>query len=84
MNRPPMRGALDASYEPIVPTIDDRLILRHIFARAYAEPEGRKTRAPRTPRTGATQGPSHAAVRPNAKLPVESFVSGRKRTPAVP
>jgi hypothetical protein len=46
-----MRGALRASYEPIVPTIDDRLILRHIFARAYAEPRGRKTRAPRTPRS---------------------------------
>lgn len=51
MNRPLMRGALRASYEPIVPTIDDRLILRHIFARAYAEPQGRKTRAPRTPRS---------------------------------
>jgi hypothetical protein len=46
-----MRGALRASYEPIVPTIEDRLILRHIFARAYAEPQGRKTRAPRTPRS---------------------------------
>ena len=50
MNRPLMHGALRASYDPIVPTIDERLILRHIFARAYAEPVGRKSRAPRTRR----------------------------------
>lgn len=51
MNRPLMHGALSASYEPIVPAIDDRLILRHVFARAYAEPLGRKKRASR-PRRG--------------------------------
>ena len=51
MPRPLMHGSLRASYEPILPTIDDRLLLRHVFARAYAEPQGRKTRAPRTPRS---------------------------------
>ena len=35
-----------AVYDPIEPTIDERLILRHVFARAYAEPKARKRATP--------------------------------------
>ena len=38
-------------YDPVEPAIDDRLVLRHIFARAYAEPKGLKTAQSRTPRS---------------------------------
>ena len=51
MNRRLTHDTLRPSYEPIAPTIEDRLTLRHVFARAYAEPLGRKTRAPRAPRS---------------------------------
>jgi hypothetical protein len=35
--------------DPVEPTIDERLVLRHVFARAYAEPQGQKRRTSRRP-----------------------------------
>jgi hypothetical protein len=45
MKDQPERCQAGARYDPIEPTVDDRLVLRHAFARAYAEPQTRKVRA---------------------------------------
>lgn len=50
MKRLPTSDAPEAHYDPIVPTIDERHVLRHVFARAYAEPKGRKRRKSPMPR----------------------------------